>query len=295
MNNTKRFRLNMSYDFSKYLVQAKLIRRASEQKWAALANYRMQGEVAAPQKEGDEISPSPVAPTAPPVAPVDDANSRKIEEQIRVLEATLAKEREARKASEAEAKKAHQYRTALGELDPTRLDEIHAALELQKKHEETLARTRSETASERDKFHEERIRAIEAEKQSVTESYHQLKKRLAIQRYFSQTEVSGRPSELDSFINLCGRQFEYDPVSDKIVKVTDPAGQEMFVGGKSATPVDLLLEMRKGVQGFAIQSCFVPYNQSSGGGLPITGANGQLIGDWKTGSKEQIAKLAFQQ
>jgi len=273
--------ISKNHNVFQYLEQARLIRAQAEKKWAALAGYRMEGE-------GDQTPPNPVPPG-------DDQNSRKAEEQIKVLEATLAKEREQRKAYEQEAKKAHQYRTALGELDPGRLDEIHSALELQKQHEATLAKAKSEAVAERDQHYSQQLKALEAEKERVLQEHNGLKKRLAIQRYFTQAEVSGRPSELDSFINLCGNQFDYDPETDQITKVKDASGQEIFVGGKSATPVDLLLQLRQGKQGFAIQSCFVPYNQSSGGGLPLTGANGQPVGDWRQLSKEQIGQLAFNQ
>jgi hypothetical protein len=266
-----------------YLDQARLIRLTSEKKWAALIGWKMEGEGETP----------PPSPSTPPTG--DDPAARKIEEQIKVLEATLAKERQERKNAEAEAKKAHQYRTALGELDPARLDEIHSALDLQKKHEETLARAKSEAIAERDQHYSSQVKALEAEKQSVLEQHNGLKKRLAIQRYFTQTEVAGRPSELESFINLCGGQFDFDPETDQITKVKDSSGQEIFIGGKSATPADLMLQLRQGKQGFAIQSCFTPYNQSSGGGLPLTGANGQPVGDWRQLSKEQIGALAFSQ
>jgi hypothetical protein len=266
-----------------YLEQAQTIRLSTEKKWAALIGWKMEGE------GGD-----PPVPPVPPM-PGDDPAARKIEEQIKVLETTLAKERQERKNAEAEAKKAHQYRTALGELDPARLDEIHSALDLQKKHEETLARAKSEAIAERDQHYSSQLKALESEKERVLQEHNGLKKRLAIQRYFTQTEVAGRPSELESFINLCGNQFDYDPETDQITKVKDMTGQEIFIGGKSATPADLMLQLRQGKQGFAIQSCFTPYNQSSGGGLPLTGANGQPVGDWRQLSKEQIGALAFSQ
>lgn len=260
-----------------YLEQARTIRLNSEKRWAALIGWKMEGE-------GENSPPDG-----------NDPASRKMEEQVKVLEATLAKEREQRKTFEVEAKKAHQYRTALGELDPARLDEIHSALDLQKKHEETLARAKSEAISERDQHYSQQLKELQSEKERVLQEHNGLKKRLAIQRYFSQTEVSGRPSELEPFINLCGNQFDYDPATDAITRVKDVAGQEIFINGKSATPVDLLLQLRQGKQGFAIQSCFVPYNQSSGGGLPLTGANGQPVGDWRSLPKEQIGQLAFNQ
>jgi hypothetical protein len=272
-----------TYNVFDYLDQARLIRSTSEKKWAALIGWKMEGD--------GETPPQPLStPTTG-----DDPAARKIEEQIKVLEATLAKERQERKAAESEAKKAHQYRTALGELDPARLDEIHSALDLQKKHEETLARAKSEAISERDQHYTAQIKELLSAKEQVVQEHNGLKKRLAIQRYFTQSEVAGRPSELESFINLCGSQFEYDPETDQITKVKDSSGQEIFIGGKSATPADLMLQLRQGKQGFAIQSCFTPYNQSSGGGLPLTGANGQPVGDWRQLSKEQIGTLAFSQ
>jgi hypothetical protein len=285
----------MSLSFWNYLGQARRIRFQSEQKWAGLKGFVMQGDTPegdTPEgnsPEGDLSKP----PEGPPPKPPVDRKDRKLEEQIKMLEDTIQKEREGRKVSEAEAKKAAQYRLALGELDPTRLDEINSALELQKKHETMLAQTKSEAAAERDRFYEAQLKELQAQNQLIQDQHNGLKKRLAIQRFFTQAEVNGRPSELDAFISLCGNQFDYDAIKDAIVKVKDAGGQEIFVGGKSATPVDLMLQMRQGKQGYAISSCFNPYNQSKGGGLPITGSDGQPIGDWKEMSKEQRAAIAF--
>lgn len=283
--------------FLSYLEQARLIRAKTEQNWAALKGWRMEDPTPTPSSEP---APSPDTTPSPSPDPAPSLSLKSPDDQIKTLELTLTKEREARKMeqearkiAEAEAKKAAQYRAALGELDPIRLDQIHKALSLSAEHDATLARAKSEAAAERDLFHNKRISELEEENQQTKNDHYALKKRLAIQRHFVTAMAKGLPEELEPFMQWCGNQFEYDEKTDQITKVKDAAGQEIFVNGKSATPIDLLLELRQGKQGRAIAACFEPYNQSNGGGIPITGPNGQLVGDLKSLSKESIATLAF--
>jgi hypothetical protein len=226
-------------------------------------------------------------------------DNRSLEEQNKILQMTLQKERENAKLAEQRAKQAlqesNQYKASLGELSPERLAEINEAMDRSAKWEAELSRVRGETARVKDEEYSTQVRELESQVKASRENLYTLEKRLAIQDWFDKDEVKGRAAELQNLIQLAGDRFEYDVEKKKIVKVLDLNGKEMFVNGNPATPQDLMLEMRQGKYGSALAGCFIPYNQSSGGGLPLTGANGQPVHNMEHMSPSERLTLAFNQ
>lgn len=245
-------------------------------------------------------APPADAPTDPvPPAGAPPRNEKTIEDQIKTLELTLAKERDNAKLAEQRARQAaqeaNQYRSVLGEYSPERLTEVQEALDRSAKWEAELSRVEGEAKRKKDEEYNQQIKELETKVQIADENLYTLEKRLAIQDWFDKTEVKGLSSELKNLIQLAGHRFEFDKEKKKIVKVLDENGKEMFVNGNPATPQDLMLEMRQGKYGSALAGCFAPYNQGGGGGLPLTGPNGQPIHNPKDMTPSDRLTMAFNQ
>jgi len=184
-----------------------------------------------------------------------------------------------------------------GTKDPETLKEFK---ESQKRNQEIQARIAQEISEKTSTLKNEYEQKLATERAEKEQRDLQLRSLLQDEQLRQLFEATGG-RDYQAFKALLATQFRvvykeaeirHDGVPTyQIESIVDAKGVPIYSGKEQAKPSEILVKARMGEYGDVLKAAFLPYNQSSGGGLPTNGMNGSGIVSYP---RSEQAKLLAQ-